>query len=94
MDSWYKHGLMVLTQTYGIDNTHGSGLDSWYRFVPPESHTYERAECCLHAVFLAARSSSRTTVVRQSVRPSVGPSVRRSVGHVCEKVTFRASKDN
>ena len=40
-------------------------------------------------LFLAALSSSRTTVV--------GPSVRRSVGRstdVCEKVTFRVSKGN
>ena len=39
--------------------------------------------------FLAALSSSRSLVVGPSVRPSV----RRSVGGVCEKVTFRDQKE-
>ena len=31
--------------TYGIDNTHGIDLNSWYSIGTPESHTCERAEC-------------------------------------------------
>ena len=47
MDSWYWQRLMLCTQTYGIDNTHGIDLSSWYNSIgTPESHTYERAECC------------------------------------------------
>ena len=42
---------------------------------------YERAECYPYAGFLAALSSSRTTVLGRSVCPSVGL----SVGDVCEK---------
>ena len=37
---------MVKTWTHGIDNTYGIDLDSWYRIGAPESHKYERAECC------------------------------------------------
>ena len=33
------------TWTHAIDNTNGIDLDSWYRIVTPESHTYERADC-------------------------------------------------
>ena len=78
MDSWYWQGLKVKTWPHGIDNTHGIDLDSWYRIGAPESHKYERAECCSCVGFLAALSSSRSLVVgrsvRRSVRPSVGPS--------------------
>ena len=42
------HGIYL---THGIDNTHGIDLDSWYRIGTPESHTYERAECCMYAEF-------------------------------------------
>ena len=45
MDSWYRHGLMVLAKTHGID------MDLWYSIGTPESHTYERAECCPYAGF-------------------------------------------
>ena len=38
MDSWYRHGLMVLTWTLGIDmdswyrhGLYGIDMDSWYR---------------------------------------------------------------
>ena len=51
MDSWFWQRLMVYTWTYGIDNTHGIDLDSWYRIGTPESHTYKRAECYLYAGF-------------------------------------------
>ena len=46
MDSWYRHGIMVQKWTQGIENTLGIKFDSWYRIGTPESHTYERAECC------------------------------------------------
>ena len=42
---------MVQTWTHGIDNTHIIDLDSWYRIGAPESHKYERAECCPYAGF-------------------------------------------
>ena len=35
---------MVWTYTYGIDNTHGIDLNSWYSISTSESHTYKRAE--------------------------------------------------
>ena len=37
MDSWYSHGLMVYSRTYGTDRLHGIDIDlwldmySWYR---------------------------------------------------------------
>ena len=37
---------------HGIDNTHGIDLNSWYSIDTPESHMYERAECCPYAGFL------------------------------------------
>ena len=44
---------MVWKKTYGIDNTHGVDLNSWYSIGTPESNMYERAECCPYAgVFL------------------------------------------
>ena len=43
---------MVWTYTYGIDNTHGIDINSWYSIGTPESHTYERAECYPYAGFL------------------------------------------
>ena len=43
MDSWYRQGLMLMTWTHGIDNTHGIDLDSsempkvWnLQFPPPQ----------------------------------------------------------
>ena len=62
MDSWYRNRPMVQTWTHGIDmhswnrhgcidNTHGIDLDIWYSIGTPESHTYERAECCPYAGF-------------------------------------------
>ena len=58
MDSWYRHRLMVLANThgmdidsYGIDNTHGIDLNSWYSIGTSESHSYERAECYPYAGF-------------------------------------------
>ena len=45
-NSWNRHGLMVLTKTHGIE------LDSWYRISTPESHMYDRAECCPYAGLL------------------------------------------
>ena len=46
MDSLYQQRLMICTQTYGIDNTHGIDLNSCYGIGIPDSHTYERVECC------------------------------------------------
>ena len=56
MDSWYRHGLMVLAKTYGIDNTHGIDLNSWYSIGTSESHTYKRAECYPYAGFFLIKS--------------------------------------
>ena len=42
---------MVYTWTHGIDSTHGIDLDTWYSIGTPESHTYERAQCCPYAEF-------------------------------------------
>ena len=56
---WYKLGFMVLAKThgmdipYGIDNTHGIDLNSWYSIGTSESHTYERAECYPYAGFFS-----------------------------------------
>ena len=65
MDSLFKHGLMVQiwywqrlmvwTQTYGIDNTHGIDLNSRYSIGTPVSHTYERAESFPCAGFFSSR---------------------------------------
>ena len=41
--------LMVWTETYGIDNTHGIDLNSRYSIGTSESHTYKRAECYPYA---------------------------------------------
>ena len=30
MDAWYRHGLVVLANTHGMDNTYGIDLKSWY----------------------------------------------------------------
>ena len=56
---------MVYKWTHGIDKTHGIDMDSLmvlrtpiimtlriYSIGTPESHTYERSECCLYAGFL------------------------------------------
>ena len=43
---------MVWTYTCGIGNNHGIDLNSWYNIGTPESHTYQRAECCLYVGFL------------------------------------------
>ena len=51
MGLWYWKRLMVWTYTYGIDNTHGIDLNSWYSIDTPELHTYERAECYPYAGF-------------------------------------------
>ena len=42
MDSWLRHGLMVLAKTHDmyID------LNSWHSIGTPESHRYHRDECC------------------------------------------------
>ena len=42
---------MVKKWTHGIDNIHGIDLDIWHSISTPESHTYERAECCPYAGF-------------------------------------------
>ena len=34
------------TWTHGIDTTYGIHSDSWHSIGTPESHMYERAECC------------------------------------------------
>ena len=57
MEPWYRHGFMVQTWTHGIDNIFGIDLDSWYRISTPESPTYERTECCMHAGFYCMISS-------------------------------------
>ena len=44
MDSWYRHRLMVQTQTQGIENIHGIVSDSWYSIGTPESHTYKKGQ--------------------------------------------------
>ena len=49
MDSWYWKRLIVWTQTYGIDNTHGFDLNSRYSIGSSESHTYKRAKCYPYA---------------------------------------------
>ena len=38
-------------RTHGIKNTHGIDSDSWHSIDTCESHTYEKAECCLYAGF-------------------------------------------
>ena len=46
MDSWYRNGIMVYKWTQGIKNTNGIDLNSRYTIGIPESHKYERADCC------------------------------------------------
>ena len=43
---------------YGIFNTHGIDLNSWYSIGTPESHTYEGAECYPYAGFFLCRSKT------------------------------------
>ena len=62
-----------------------NNMSIWYIFHVALHVTFFTFFLALQ-VFLAALSSSWSLVVG----PSVGPSVRPSVGHLCEKVTFRA----
>ena len=55
MASWYRHGIMVLTWTQGVDNTNGIDLNAWYRIGTPESQTYPRAERCYMPDFLCSQ---------------------------------------
>ena len=59
MDPWYWQRLMVWIWTYVIDNTHGVDLDSWYSIGTPESHKYEKAECCPFAGFFMTVSEPK-----------------------------------
>ena len=38
-------------------------LDSWYRIGTPESHTYERSECCPYAGFFWRSSSDNQSLL-------------------------------
>ena len=61
---------MVKTWNHGIDNTNGIDLDSWYGIGTPESHMYERAECCPYTEFSPLMISNMNISSRDSNRQS------------------------